>query len=67
MKVPCYKCPHRRVSETYNCHMFCEEYLKFTEERKEKHKQLLLKHGLDDYGWQVSKRIQKREHQMRRK
>lgn len=67
MKAPCHECPHQRVTETYNCHMFCGAYIKYAEERKEKHHQLLTKHGLDDYGWQVSRRIQKIEHQRRRK
>jgi len=29
IKSPCLNCPNRKVTETYNCHSVCEEYLAF--------------------------------------
>lgn len=31
--APCKDCPDRDVTDTFNCHMVCEKYIKFQAEK----------------------------------
>lgn len=40
-KAPCFNCPNRKVTESYNCHTDCIEYLRFRDKCRETHRTLI--------------------------